>query len=151
MTLIEIVVAFLIIVIVFGVLASLFQFSTEFFRDENTQVASQDALRIVAVNFEKDVRRFVQSRSNIVITPLSVNTTSYVLGNATSNVTYTFNSSTKEVRRGSQLIATGVNTFAVNLTTSNTYLNFEIVSNPDQRGNVNRINITIYLRIESSG
>ena len=104
-TLIELVITMLIIVVVFGILANLVQFSTTFFRDENTQVANQTALRQVAVTFEKDVRRYAL-RSSLI----SQSGTCTSLDTA---VTYCYVVADKTITRNGTVVAKGIETFTV--------------------------------------
>lgn len=141
-TLIELVIAFMIIVIVFGVLANLVGFSTKFFKDENTQVATQASLRLVAVNFEKDVRRYALSS-----TLITQNSNCYILG---TTVTYCYISANKEITRNGNVIAEGVANFTLTLTNSS-YIRFSIVTIQDTRGNSNDLTMDIYYRTERTG
>jgi len=152
-TLIELVLTFMIVVMVFGVLSTLVSLSTRFFTDENTQVFSQEALRIVTVNFEKDLRKYVTT-SDFFTKNTSTTSHVYVLGdNATSNkVTYTYDTNTNEIYRDSVLIASNVASFDVSIVLSSVpYVDLTIISIPDNRGITNEIDLTIYLRIERAG
>jgi len=140
-TLIELVITFMIVVIVFGVLASLVGFSTEFFRDENSQVATQESLRLVAVNFEKDVRRYALDSTKV--TQIG---SCYTLG---ATVTYCYNAN-KEVTRNDVVIAEGVSSFTLTLSNSS-YIRFKIVSIQDARGHSNELTMDIYYRTERTG
>lgn len=141
-TLIELVITFLIVVIVFGVLANLVGFSTEFFRDENTQVATQESLRLVAVNFEKDVRKYALDSTKV-----SQSGDCYTLG---STVTYCYVSANKEITRNSVVVATGISSFSLNLSNS-TFIRFNIVTIQDTRGQSNDLTMDIYYRTERTG
>jgi len=141
-TLIELVITFMIVVIVFGVLASLVGFSTEFFRDENSQVATQESLRLVAVNFEKDVRRYALDSTKV-----TQSGSCYTLG---STITYCYVSANKEITRNGTVIAKGVSSFSLNLT-STSFIRFNIVSIQDTRGHSNDLTMDIYYRTERTG
>jgi Tfp pilus assembly protein PilE len=141
-TLIELVITFLIVVIVFGVLANLVGFSTEFFRDENTQVATQESLRLVAVNFEKDVRKYALDSTKV-----SQSGDCYTLG---STVTYCYVSANKEITRNSVVVATGISSFSLNLSNSS-FIRFNIVTIQDTRGQSNDLTMDIYYRTERTG
>ena len=141
-TLIELVITFLIVVIVFGILSSLVGFSTEFFRDENSQVATQESLRLVAVNFEKDVRRYALDSTKV-----TQSGSCYTLG---TSVTYCYVSADKEVTRNGVVIAEGVSSFTLTLTNSS-FIRFNIVSIQDTRGNSNNLVMDIYYRTERTG
>lgn len=138
-TLIEIVIAMLIVVIVFGILANLVGFSTKFFTDENTQVANQAALRQVAVNFEKDVRKFALND-----TLITVSGTCYTLG---ATVTYCHDGVSKTITRNSVVVAKGIQTFTVNK--SNTaFVQLNMLTVPDSRNQPSDIEFRIYYRTE---
>lgn len=141
-TLIELVIAFMIIVIVFGVLANLVGFSTKFFRDENTQVATQESLRLVAVNFEKDVRKYALSS-----TLITQSSNCYTLG---TTITYCYVSANKEITRNGNVIAEGIASFTLTLTNTN-YIRFNIETIQDARGNSNDLVMDIYYRTERAG
>jgi type II secretory pathway pseudopilin PulG len=141
-TLIELVITFMIVVIVFGVLASLVGFSTEFFRDENSQVATQESLRLVAVNFEKDVRRYALDSTKV-----TQSGSCYTLG---STITYCYVSANNEITRNGTVIAEGVSSFSLNLTSSS-FIRFNIVSVQDTRGHSNVLTMDIYYRTERTG
>ncbi len=141
-TLIELVIAFSIIVIVFGILSNLVGFSTKFFRDENTQVATQESLRLVAVNFEKDVRKYALSSTQI-----TQSSDCYTLG---TTVTYCYVSANKEITRNGNVIASGISSFSLTLTNTN-YIRFNILTIQDARGNSNDLVMDIYYRTERAG
>jgi prepilin-type N-terminal cleavage/methylation domain-containing protein len=58
-TLIELVVAMVVLSVVMGLIVGLVTNSMGFFRDERTQVNNQASLRLIALDFEKDVRKYV--------------------------------------------------------------------------------------------
>ncbi len=58
-TLIEVVVASVILVIVFTTLTQIVVFSTTYFSDEYSESVSQEDLRLSATYIEKDIRRYV--------------------------------------------------------------------------------------------
>jgi len=143
-TLIELVITFSIVVIVFGVLSNLVGFSTKFFKDENTQVATQESLRLVAVNFEKDVRKYALNSTLIV-----QSSNCYVLGTGTT-ITYCYDSTNKQITRNSVIIAKGIASFSLTLTNTS-YIRFSIVTIQDTRGNANDLVMDIYYRTERTG
>lgn len=140
-TLIEIVITMLIVVIVFGIVANLVGFSTKFFRDENTQVANQEALRLVAVSFEKDVRKYALNS-----TLITQSSDCYTLG---TTVTYCHNTTNKTITRNGNTIAKGVASFSLILTDSR-FIRFNIESIQDSRGIPNNLKMDIYYRTERS-
>ena len=66
-TLIELIIAMLIIVIVFGILANFVGFASRFYSDESSQVVSQESIRILSLSFEKDVRKMAEKADFINI------------------------------------------------------------------------------------
>lgn len=126
-TLIEIVITMLIVAIVFGILANLVGFSTNFFRDENTQVANQAALRQVAVTFEKDVRKYALNEAQIIPSAGPC----YTLG---TNVTYCYVAADKTITRAGVVVAKGIETFTVtinvNVTTTTSKVNLYMKTIP---------------------
>lgn len=135
-TLIELVITMLIVVIVFGILANLVGFSTKFFKDENTQVANQTALRLIAVTFEKDIRRYALNS-----TLITGDNTCPTLG---STITYCHDSVNKTITRNGVVIADGILIFKATTTTSKVYL--EIETTQDSRGQDIKINYDVYFR-----
>ena len=135
-TLIELVITMLIVVIVFGVLANLVGFSTAFFKDENTQVANQTALRQVAVNFEKDVRRYALNSTQIVTVG-----SCYTLG---STITYCYVIADKTITRSGIVVAKGIETFTV--TTNSSKVNLYMKTIVDSRNQFIDIVYDVYFR-----
>lgn len=137
-TLIELVITMLIVVIVFGILANLVGFSTTFFRDENTQVANQTALRQVAVTFEKDVRKYALNSSLITGDP-----TCPVLG---TTITYCYDSVNKLITRNGVVVANGILKFESLTTSSKVHLVIE--TKEDSRGQDIKIEYDVYFRTD---
>jgi Tfp pilus assembly protein PilE len=142
-TLIELVITMRIVVIVFGVLANLVGFSTAFFRDENTQVANQTALRQVAVTFEKDVRRYALNSTQI-----TVSVTCYTLG-TTTTVTYCHDVANQTISRNGVIVARGIQTLSVD-TSITSFVKLRLVTIPDSRNQVSDIEYIVYYRTERS-
>ena len=139
-TLIELVITMLVLVIVFGILANLVGFSTKFFRNENTQVANQTALRQVAVNFEKDVRRYALNASLI-----TGSTSCPALGDPVV-VTYCYDLTTKVISRNGVSVAEGIEVFLVN--TDAAKVNLYIKTINDSRNQFVEIEYDVYFRTE---
>lgn len=135
-TLIEIVITMLIVVIVFGILANLVGFSTTFFRDENTQVANQAALRQVAVTFEKDVRRYALKSSLI-----SQSGTCTSLDTA---VTYCYVFADKTITRNGVVVANRIDAFTV--IADSIKVNLSMSTIDDSRGQDVDIVYDVYFR-----
>lgn len=154
-TLIELVITMLIMVIVFGVLSNFIGFSTRFYSDERSQVASQEALRIVAVSFEKDVRKLVEREDYITVTE-SAGVRIFTLGesSSTSKIIYNYNIAEKKVYRvtntNSTLIASGIGDMTVTKDiTGNPFIDFSIDSVADGRDTINKVDVRIFLRVLS--
>lgn len=135
-TLIELIITMLIIVIVFGILANLIGFSTKFFRDENTQVANQTALRQIAVTFEKDIRRYALDSTQIVVSG-----SCHSLG---ATITYCYDNANKEITRNSVVVAEGIEIFTVVFDALK--VNLYIKTIDDSRNQFIHINYDVYFR-----
>lgn len=135
-TLIELIITMLIIVIVFGILANLIGFSTKFFRDENTQIANQTALRQIAVTFEKDIRRYALDSSQIVVSG-----SCHTLG---ATITYCYDNVNKTITRNSVVVAEGIEIFSVVF--DSLKVNLDIKTIYDSRNQFIRINYDVYFR-----
>lgn len=156
-TLIELVITMLIAVIVFGMLAGLIGFATRFYSDESSQVHRQEALRLFAVTFEKDVRRLVEHETFFTIT-VSGDVTSYTLGDSsTSNIIrYDFNSIENKVYRvegvNSTVVAADIESvdIVMDLTTTPRII-FKVDGVLDGRGTLNEVDVVIYPRLLTTG
>lgn len=137
-TLIELIITMLIVVIVFGILANLVGFSTTFFRDENTQVANQAALRQVAVAFEKDVRRYALDK-----TMFSVSGTCTTLGSA---VTYCHVGQT--IERNAVVVANGIQTFKIDYLSNPLKVHLYMLTKLDSRNHPSEIEYDVYYRTD---
>lgn len=137
-TLIELVMTMLIVVIVFGILANLVGFSTKFFRDENTQVANQTALRQVAVSFEKDVRKYALN-STLITGDVSCPT----LG---ATITYCHDGVNKTITRNGVVVARGIESFVV--TKNATKVNLYMKTIVDSRNQFVDIVYDVYFRTD---
>lgn len=152
-TLIELVITMLVLVIVFGMLAGLVGFATRFYSDESSQVHRQEALRLFAVTFEKDVRRLVEHQ-NYFRTTLLGNVTSFTLGDSsTSNIVrYDFNNLENKIYRvegaNSTIVATDIASVSIVMNLVATpFIDFEVIGIPDGRGTENGIEVVIYPRL----
>lgn len=144
-TLIELVVAMAVLSIVMGLIVGLVTQSLKFFRDEEDQVASQTALRQVALEFEKDVRKYV-----ITPTEYEVSGTCYTIKPLIeSNISYCHDTVNKTISKNGVVIASGVDTFSATYNTTNHYIALLIRSLPDGYGRVNEVSVNIYIRIGS--
>ena len=156
-TLIELVITMLVLVIVFGMLASIVGFATRFYSDESSQVHRQEALRLFAVNFEKDIRHVVEHELYFETSDIGGIKT-FNLGEPSSAavITYTFNSAQGKVYRTQNAItstvASDIDDVNITLNTlGHPSLHFIVVGIPDGRGTVNEVDVQIYLRILTEG
>lgn len=158
-TLIELVITMLVLVIVFGMLAGLVGFATRFYSDESSQVNRQETLRLLAVTFEKDVRRLVEHEAYFTSSE-SGGVKTFELGEPASAglITYTFNSTEGRVYRTKSGTTTTVATDILNVSvtkdasiSTHPFLHFTVQGRPDGRGTVNEVDIKVYLRILQGG
>ena len=156
-TLIELVITMLVLVIVFGMLASIVGFATRFYSDESSQVHRQEALRLFAVNFEKDIRHVVEHELYFEASDIGGIKT-FNLGEPSSAavITYTFNSAEGKVYRTQNAItstvATDIHDVTITLNTSgHPSLHFVVEGKPDGRGTINEVDVQVYLRILTEG
>lgn len=138
-TLIELVITMLIVVIVFGILANLVGFSTTFFRDENTQVANQTALRQVAVTFEKDVRRYALKSSMI-------SQSGEWCTSLDTAVTYCYVVADQTITRNGVVVANKIDAFTV--IADSIKVNLSISTIDDSRGQDVDISYDVYFRTD---
>ncbi len=144
-TLIELIVVIAVLSIVMGLIVGLVTQSLKFFRDENDQVASQTSLRQVALEFEKNVRKYVITPSEY-----QVSGNCYIIRPVLAdNISYCYDSVNKTVTKNGTVIARGVNTFSATYNTTNHNIALLLRSVPDGYGRVNEVNVNIYIRIGS--
>lgn len=132
-TLIELVVVIVILGIILGGVVSAFVLGLRFYTDEDSAVIRQESLRLVAVSFEKDIRK---SSSQTVTTSgacATIDTIVYCLSGA--NVT-----------RNGDIIAQNVDQLSVVLAVDGSYVDLNLSSTPDDRNNDVDISTRIYLR-----
>jgi prepilin-type N-terminal cleavage/methylation domain-containing protein len=144
-TLIELVVTMAVLSIVMGLIVGLVTQSLKFFRDEDNQVTNQAALRQIALDFEKDVRKYV-----ITPTEYEVSGNCYIIKPIIeSNISYCYDSANKTVTKNGQIIGRSVEQFTAVYNTTNHYITLLIQSLPDGYGRVNEVSVNIYIRIGS--
>lgn len=144
-TLIELIVTMVVLSIVGGLIVSLVMQSMKFFRDEDAQVNNQAALRQIAVEFEKNVRRYV-----LQPTEFEVAGSCYTIKPVfESNISYCYVSANKTVTRNGIVIGSNVGQFSAVYNTTNHYITLLIQSLPDGYGRVNEVNVNIYIRVGS--
>jgi len=144
-TLIEVIITMMIVVMVFGLVASLVGFSTTFFKNESTQVANQESLRLVATYFEKDSRMYVSRNIDISFN----STTKCATMGSSTVITYCLNAN--NILRNGVVIASGVQTFNVVIDAANSAIHLRLVSIPDTRNNPIEVNYMIRIRIGETG
>lgn len=140
-TFVEVLTALFIIVIIFGMVASIIGFFSSFYGDENQQLNRQENMRILMLQIEKDIRTSDQE-VNLASAPC------YLIGTgdgATSSHNYCFNISTGVVTRDGAVLARNVSIFTLTLSSGGA-LNIDIRMIPDSRGKQLEAIYTIYLR-----
>lgn len=132
MTLIELVVVMAVLGLVLSGVTIIIGFASNFFSEEDSSIIRQENLRLVTVNFEKDVRKSnqdVSENSGCVL----VGTINYCL-------------SDNDMTRNGLKIAEEIATFDVSLASDDSYLDLLVVTTPDERGNTAQAETRIYLR-----
>jgi prepilin-type N-terminal cleavage/methylation domain-containing protein len=144
-TLIELIITIAVLSIVMGLIVGLVTQSLKFFRDEDDQVSNQAALRQIAVEFEKNVRKYV-----VTPTEYQVSGTCYIIQPVfESNISYCFDSANNTVTRNGVVIGENVAQFTAVYNTTNHNIALLIRSLPDGYGRVNEVSVNIYIRIGS--
>ncbi|PKM64988.1 MAG: hypothetical protein CVU96_00060 [Firmicutes bacterium HGW-Firmicutes-20] len=143
-TLIEVIVTLAVLSVFMYLITMLVSSSMGFFRDEESQVANQAALRIVSVQFEKDIRRHVFGVGDLVISGSCYTITPVY----EASIAYCLVGS--NVQRNGAVIASGVSEFTVSpyRVTDNSVL-LTIRSNADRYGRVNEVVVRIFVRVGS--
>jgi prepilin-type N-terminal cleavage/methylation domain-containing protein len=144
-TLIELVVTMAVLSIVMGLIVGLVTQSLKFFRDEDNQVTNQAALRQIALEFEKDVRKYVLAETEFEIS----GNCSIIKPLIESNISYCYDSVNKTVTRNGLVIGENVGQFTAVYNNANHYITLLIQSLPDGYGRVNEVSVNIYIRIGS--
>jgi prepilin-type N-terminal cleavage/methylation domain-containing protein len=146
-TLIELVVTMAVLSIVMGLIVGLVTQSLKFFSDEDDQVTNQAALRQIAVEFEKNVRKYVLTPTEYVVSGDCYTITPILITDPTT--VYCFVSANNTVTRNGVVIGENVGQFSAVYNTTNHYITLLIQSLPDGYGRVNEVNVNIYIRIGS--
>ncbi len=131
-TLIELIIVIALITIISAGVVGIVIFSTDFFKSEDSDIVRQENVRIVTVNFEKDVRK---SNQEVVQADgcVNVNTVEYCL---TNNIIY---------RDGIQL-AKNISLFDIDIAVDGSFLDLLVVSTPNDEGDEVSAETRIYLR-----
>jgi len=134
-TLVELMVALLIFTIIGGVLASIFASGVIFYGNENSQVENQEAINLVSVALEKDIRK---------TSLMTVSSGCLSMTQSDGVVLYCYDSANKLIKRNSVITARRIDlfTFLIN----NTELSVSIRSIADRRGETNSATLRYYLR-----
>lgn len=134
-TLVELMVALLIFTIIGGVLASIFVSGVTFYGNENSQVENQEAINLVSVALEKDIRK-----TNL----LTLSNGCLSMTQSDGIVLYCYDSPNKLIKRNTVITARHIDlfTFLIN----NTELSVSIRSIADRRGETNSATLRYYLR-----
>lgn len=130
-TLLELVVVIVILGIIMGGVVSAFAFGLNFYTDENSSVDRQENLRFVAVSFEKDLRKSPSQIITVSGSCATFDTTQYCLVGNT-------------IEKNGTVIANNVD--EMNITSSGTFIDLELISTPDERNIEVKISTRIYLR-----
>lgn len=159
-TLVELVIVMAILSTLLSAASYVVVFATNFYADERDESISQQNVRLIAVNFEKDVRRFVND-INLYFTSTVGDITRIELGDTTSTdySVYIFTSSTRQVERIYYQSGSSVSTSYENIesftavlnTDANPYVQLSIIPIEDNRATNNDILTDIYLRLSNSG
>jgi prepilin-type N-terminal cleavage/methylation domain-containing protein len=131
-TLIELIIVIALITIISAGVVGIVIFSTDFFKSEDSDIIRQENVRIVTVNFEKDVRKSNQEVVEIDGC-INVNAVEYCL---TNNAIY---------RDGIQL-AHSISLFEIDLAVDGSFLDLLVVSTPNNEGDEVSTETRIYLR-----
>jgi hypothetical protein len=108
-------------------------------------VTNQAALRQIAVEFEKNVRRYVLQPTEYEVSGSCYTINRFLM----SNISYCYVSADNTVTRNGIVIAENVGQFSAVYNTTNHYITLLIQSLPDGYGRVNEVNVNIYIRIGS--
>jgi len=145
-TLIEVIITLFVIVIFFGLIVGITQFSISFFRNEDSQIASQSSLRLVALQFEKDVRKHVGTGTEFT----SPNVGEYrIYVDASTTIVYLFENF--NVYRNGVLIGEDIEIFNPNWDSVTQSFDLSISSFDDGYGRVNQVSVRIFVRSGKGG
>lgn len=131
-TLLELIIVIVIMGIIMGGVVTAFVFGLNVYTDENSSVDRQENLRLVAVSFEKDLRKSATQSVTVSGTCSTIGTT----------ITYCLVGT--NVQRNGVVIAKNVDQMTIN--NSGTYLDLTLSSTPDDRNIDVDISTRIYLR-----
>lgn len=144
-TLLELVIVLAILGIVTLLITQVVSFSSRFINDEHTSIANQETLRYVGLEFDRSVRRLVENINHDFVVTTSGSTTCYALG-STEIDTYCFNTTSRVLTKNGRTIGTGINEFTPVTISTERAIHLIIRSLPDGRGNVNEVELIIYIR-----
>lgn len=152
-TLIEVVITLLILGLVFTMISTLTANALKFLSNEASQVESQERLRLLTVDVEKDIRFYVfltedgtpPNNTTDFKKSSSGDTITYLLGN---QVTYVYNTAQQTVTRNGELISQGLESFSLTNEGSSIHIS---VSSLDERAMLNAIALSVYVRTGVGG
>lgn len=134
---IELLVTFTILVIVLALVNSIISFSVQFFSFEDSEVLSQESLRLVAVSFEKDVRK-----SNAFSTNGSG---CFVLaGSVDGTITYCLTGT--NIYRNDVVVVKGIQVFSPSYDPTNDVVSVLLETVLNRYEKSNSVNYIIYMR-----
>lgn len=140
-TLIEVMLAILIVAIIFGMIASIVGFFSRFYSDESQYINRQENMRILMLQLERDIRMSDQA-TNLNSSPCYLIGTGS--GSTTSN-TYCFDVTTNVVTRNGNVVARNISVFNLSLS-GDRALDIDIKMIPDARGKQLEAVYTLFLR-----
>ncbi len=138
----EVMVATLVLVIVFGMVSSIVAFFSRFYAAENTQLNNQSNVRILLLNLEQDIRR---SNQEVDFSGAPC----YIIGTDASEgqqTTYCFVNASKQVTRNGTMVASNINRFILSSNLASTIISVDVETIPDARDQIFATTYTIYLR-----
>lgn len=139
-TVIEVMMAILILAVIFGMIVGIVSFFSNFYSGENSSLNRQENFQVLMINLERDVRFSDQK-----IDFSTAGSSCYIIGTpgVLSSNTYCF--SNNHVTRNGIVIARQIETFELS-TLSSAEINVNVETIADSRGQKLQADFTIYLR-----
>jgi len=131
-TLIELIIVIALIAIISAGMVGIVVFSTDFFASEDSDIIRQENVRIVTINFEKDVRKSNQEVLEINGC-INVNSIDYCL-------------SDNAIYRDGIKLAGYISLFDIDIDGDGSFLDLLVVSTPNDEGDEVSTKTRIYLR-----
>ena len=142
LTVIEVLVALLVITIIFGMVSSIVGFFSRFYSDESQHINRQENMRVLMLQLERDIR---MSDQEVDVTGAPCFVIGTGLGSSPIH-TYCFVSASNTVERDGVVLARSVQGFSLNLPVGSRALDIDIQMLPDSRGKQLEANYSIFLR-----